>query len=123
MVRFEISNDVIVEVSKDNPLAEILAVLDSAKAHIEHLRTHNYEDRDGYDWHILSDLVDATWDTEWHEIVYDMYTRVNAEEDIAYREYAEADFLEYASHKGEADFDWDFYSDWHKDIYGFRPRW
>lgn len=31
-------------------------------------------------------------------------------------------FLEYQSHMGEPDFDWSFYSDWHKDMYGFRPR-
>ena len=31
-------------------------------------------------------------------------------------------FLEYKSHMGEPDFDWSFYSDWHKDMYGFRPR-
>lgn len=31
-------------------------------------------------------------------------------------------FLEYKSHMNEPDFDWDFYSDWHKDMYGFRPR-
>lgn len=31
-------------------------------------------------------------------------------------------FLEYKSHMGEPDFDWGFYSDWHKDMYGFRPR-
>ena len=32
------------------------------------------------------------------------------------------DFLEYQSHMGEPNFDWSFYSDWHKDMYGFRPR-
>jgi hypothetical protein len=31
-------------------------------------------------------------------------------------------FDEYRSHMGEPDFDWDFYSDWHKDMYGFRPH-
>lgn len=31
-------------------------------------------------------------------------------------------FCEYQSHMGEPDFNWDFYSDWHKDMYGFRPR-
>ena len=31
-------------------------------------------------------------------------------------------FLEYKSHMGEPNFDWDFYSDWHKDMYGFRPH-
>ena len=31
-------------------------------------------------------------------------------------------FREYQSHMGEPNFDWDFYSDWHKDMYGFRPH-
>ena len=31
-------------------------------------------------------------------------------------------FIEYKSHMNEPDFDWDFYSDWHKDMYGFRPH-
>lgn len=31
-------------------------------------------------------------------------------------------FHEYEKHMNEPDFDWDFYSDWHKDIFGFRPR-
>lgn len=31
-------------------------------------------------------------------------------------------FLEYESHMDEPDFDWSFYSDWHKDMYGYRPR-
>ena len=31
-------------------------------------------------------------------------------------------FHEYESHMDEPNFDWDFYSDWHKDMYGFRPR-
>ena len=31
-------------------------------------------------------------------------------------------FNEYRSHMDEPDFNWDFYSDWHKDMYGFRPR-
>lgn len=31
-------------------------------------------------------------------------------------------FNEYRSHMDEPDFDWDFYSDWHKDMYGFRPH-
>lgn len=31
-------------------------------------------------------------------------------------------FLEYQSRMNEPDFDWDFYSDWHKDMYGYRPH-
>lgn len=119
---FTISDGVTVEVSEDSLLAEVLGVLEYAKAHIKALESDGFETKDGYNWTILADLVDKTWDTEFHELVYDMYNRVHIAEDIAYREYAEKDFLEYASHKGEDDFDWDFYSDWHKDIYGFRPR-
>lgn len=33
-----------------------------------------------------------------------------------------AEFREYESHMGEPDFDWDFYSDWHKDFFGYRPH-
>ena len=57
---------------------------------------------------------------------YTEYCGMLGEEDSwdnqAYRDYAEADFLEYASHKNEPDFNWDYYSDWHKDLYGFRPH-
>ena len=38
-----------------------------------------------------------------------------------YEDHIEA-FKEYESHMGEPDFDWSFYSDWHKDMYGYRPR-
>lgn len=31
-------------------------------------------------------------------------------------------FNEYCTHKGEPDFDWGLYSDWHKDLFGVRPR-
>lgn len=31
-------------------------------------------------------------------------------------------FLEYEKKMDQPDFDWGFYSDWHKDMYGFRPR-
>lgn len=42
--------------------------------------------------------------------------------DKKYYDYAIDDFLEYESHMNEPNFDWGFYSDWHKDIYGYRPR-
>lgn len=35
---------------------------------------------------------------------------------------SEREFHEYAKHMNEPDFDWNYYSDWHKDIYGFRPH-
>lgn len=35
---------------------------------------------------------------------------------------SERELHEYAKHMNEPDFDWGYYSDWHKDVYGFRPR-
>lgn len=74
----------------------------------------------------LQNNLDKSWYEEKFEIFSDEcyrdYMRLSAIENLLYREYAEADFLEYASHKDEPNFDWGFYSDWHKDLYGFRPR-
>lgn len=122
MARFEISKGIAIEVENDSQSARILTICEEAKTHAENLLKHGYDYKDGYDYSVLSKLVEETWRTDWHKYVYDVYREVSCAEDIAYRKYAEADFLEYASHKDEADFDWDFYSDWHKDVYGFRPR-
>lgn len=52
----------------------------------------------------------------------DLYWEISAYYDHKYY-YDNIDaFNEYRSHMGEPDFNWDFYSDWHKDMYGFRPR-
>lgn len=127
MVRFEITQDVFVEVSEGSVAYEVVKVLEMAKAHIAWVNTHSFEERDSYNWHVLSDLLDKTYYVEEYKDFYNVvdkaYWDVQRAEDKQYRDYAEADFLEYASHKGEADFDWDYYSDWHKDLYGFRPRW
>lgn len=53
---------------------------------------------------------------------YDLYNLVNLVADDEYRDENMNAFREYESHKNEPDFDWDFYSDWHKDMFGFRPR-
>lgn len=58
----------------------------------------------------LWDVAYATYSNLWH-----------IEDDEYYEENIEA-FREYESHYGEPDFDYGFYSDWHKDIFGFRPR-
>ena len=67
-------------------------------------------------------FVDDTWYTDLHEAVYDLYKRETCLSNMAYRNRYEAELIEYASHKDEPDFDWGFYSDWHKDVYGYRPR-
>lgn len=122
-VQFELcSNDTI-------ELLEFVVSMDKARADIELYKSMNYEGSASfYDdlYKVLdSNLEKASYDERFRAFYnecYHDYMTLSAIENDKYREYAEADFLEYASHKNEPNFDWDFYSDWHKDLYGFRPR-
>lgn len=127
MVKFEISG-VAFECVEGGVCAEVLSVLESAEKHIEWLKSHSYEEanKDGYDYRVLADLVEKTSYQKKYEdfesLVSGYYWAISNLEDTLYSDYAMEDFLEYKSHMGEPDFDWGFYSDWHKDIFGFRPR-
>ena len=76
------------------------------------------------------DALNAFYNTLMHKV--DMQTATDLEESLFWEighyydnQYYEDNidaFREYKKHMGEPDFDWDFYSDWHKDIYGFRPH-
>ena len=57
-------------------------------------------------------------DEEWERIYFYLDWYLQNE---YFKENIEA-FLEYEKKMNEPDFDWGFYSDWHKDMYGFRPR-
>ena len=70
-------------------------------------------------WAEMGRLMDSRKATREQEALYweiDAY-----EQDRYYYDHIEA-FREFESHKDEPDFDWDFYSDWHKDMFGYRPR-
>ena len=77
----------------------------------------------------LTVLLESPIDPEpWHEY-YTEYDRYSAVLDERYREENQSAFdAFYAEHiegKSWEEIDpeaWDFYSDWHKDMYGFRPR-
>lgn len=53
---------------------------------------------------------------------YDLYCTISRVEDDEYREENMDSFREFESHMHEPDFDWGFYSDWHKDMFGYRPH-
>ena len=57
--------------------------------------------------------------TEDEDRVYWLLDAVESEE---YYEANIKEFREYESHMNEPDFDWDFYSDWQKDMFGYRPH-
>ena len=58
----------------------------------------------------------------WHA-----YLIASDREDRAYREANErklwAYYHEHVNDEGDFHDWWDFFSDWHKDVYGFRPHW
>ena len=73
---------------------------------------------------ILNGIIDDNWDKAYNE-----YNKLNAILDERYRAENQTSFNAfYEKHiKGKSweeirQEDWDFYSDWHKDMYGYRPR-
>lgn len=56
------------------------------------------------------------------KVVYRTYCTYEGIIDEEYYERNIEAFREFESHMGEPDFDWGTYSDWHKDMFGFRPR-
>lgn len=65
---------------------------------------------------------DNTVSKDEKDEAYDIYCTINDIEDDEYRDENMAAFKEYAARMDEPDFDWDYYSDWHKDMFGYRPH-
>jgi hypothetical protein len=127
-MRFEIIADVTID-TDDAVLIKVLTAIQNVKAVIKAYEELPYEDVlkvTKWDWHEMADLMDDCHYDDRFEPYYDLvshyYWLESSVSSEAYRRYAEADFIEYCTHMDEPDFDWDFYSDWHKDLYGFRPH-
>lgn len=76
----------------------------------------------------LTQILDGYAKGDWGE-AYSEYTKLNAILDERYRARNQADFdAYYKEHiKGKTkeeidEKDWSFYSDWHKDMFGYRPH-
>ena len=54
--------------------------------------------------------------------LYEIYKWYVAVDDDEYREENMDAFKAYEARMNEEDFDWDYYSDWHKDMFGYRPH-
>lgn len=112
--------------SDNSKEAQVLDVLQSANDRIQAIKNGvAYNELPQFKWSQCSDLMrefDYGVNPALYRALWDAWQEEDSWDSQAYRDYAEADFLEYASHKNEPDFDWDFYSDWHKDLYGFRPH-
>lgn len=139
---FETENDLMVVDNDGNVVLEIkgevtervlnaIAVILETRRAIEIMKVADYlseEYKDAFNGvsNKIGDLVDICFycdDLEdYHDLIWSTYRQFEAVEDSRYYDYAIADFREYEKHYGEPDFDYDFYSDWHKDIFGYRPH-
>ena len=79
--------------------------------------------------HELSDILNGDPCSNVWDIAYKEYGRLNAVLDERYREENQTAFdAFYAEHIEGKSWEeiepetWDCYSDWHKDMYGFRPK-
>ena len=80
----------------------------------------------------IRELNDLMWQAEYgeeYDKLYEEYCKLNAIEDRIYREENEPRLIAFFEEniKGKTwqeinQEDWDFYSDYHKDVYGCRPR-
>ena len=127
---FVIAENVTLETS-DSVLIRVLDTIESVKAVIDAYKTMPYDKvlkATGYDWHKLSDLMESCYYEDAYKPYYDLVSYWYWEErnvsDEAYRNYAERDFLAYFKDGDPSDEVWEgaCLSDWHKDIYGFRPH-
>ena len=86
----------------------------------ETIKAMNRDERNAL-YNLLNVVLEGESGITW-DIAYESYCELTAIEDNEYYERNIEAFREYESHMGEPDFDWGTYSDWHKDMYGFRPR-
>lgn len=77
----------------------------------------------------LSKILEGDCTTDDWSVAYNEYAKLHVELDIRYREENQESFDKfYNEHiKGKSweeidPYDWSCYSDWHKDMYGHRPR-
>lgn len=124
---FVITADVTVTVDADSALCKVMDAVALARKAEKAFETESYKDAcKVYDvaYKALTALMDSHEYGEYWDDLYGAYCDLTSACDHAYREYAEGDFLKYflngvPSDEECADL---CLSDWHKDIYGYRPR-
>ena len=88
-----------------------------------------------YDWHVISDLMEkAHYDkryAQFKEAIENAYWTEHEVSERAYRNRYIDEFMEFERKNVDyatgrwigSDADYQFYSDWSKDLYGYRKRW
>jgi hypothetical protein len=136
-MRFEVIEGVTLEAV--NPVTiEVMKAVDGVRKVCEAYRTLPYDDvmkATHYDWHVISDLMEkAHYDkkyAEYRDIIEDAYWEEEEVSSQAYRDRYRDEFLAFEAKNVDyatgvwigSDDDYSFYSDWSKDLYGYRKRW
>lgn len=133
-MKFELMDGVTLETT-DEVLVRVLTVIEHVKAVIKAYNELPYDEvlkATGYDWHKISELMECCHYEDsykpYRDLVSDWYWEESEASDKAYRRHVRADFEAYEQKHvhgtifvGTED-DFSFYSDWHKDFYGYRPH-
>jgi hypothetical protein len=136
-MRFEVIEGVTLEAV--NPVTiEVMKAVDGVRKVCEAYRTLPYDDvmkATHYDYHVISDLMEkAHYDkkyAEYRDIIEDAYWEEEEVSSQAYRDRYRDEFLAFEAKNVDyatgvwigSDDDYSFYSDWSKDLYGYRKRW
>lgn len=118
--------------TEDAILIRVYKAIEAVKKHIADLETLPYDEVPSWDYHELSELMDATYYSDeykpYAELIRHYYwAESEASHDAYHRRYIGELRAFEAKHIKDGVFygteaDYDFYSDWHKDVHGYRPR-
>ena len=136
-MRFEVVEGVTLEAV--NPVTiEVMKAIEGVKQVCNAYRTMPYDDvmkATHYDWHVISDLMEkAYYDkkyAEYRDIIEDAYWEEEEVSSRAYRDRYRDEFLAFEAKNVDyatgvwigSDEDYGFYSDWSKDMFGYRKKW
>jgi hypothetical protein len=116
----------------DATLIRVYKAIEAVKKHIAELETLPYDEVPVWDYHELSELMyaceyDDTYKPYAELVRHYYWAEEEASNDAYHRRYIgelrafEAEHIRDGVFYG-SDSDWNYYSDWHKDVQGYRPR-
>lgn len=118
--------------TEDVVLIRVYKAIEAVKKHIADLESMPYESVPHWDYHELSELMDATYYDDaykpYAELIQHYYWLEDEVSHEAYQRHVMADFRAYeAKHVKDGVFygtedEYSFYSDWYKDVYRHRPH-
>lgn len=136
-MRFEVIEGVTLETV--NPVTiEVMKAIEGVKQVCNAYRTLPYDDVmkvTHYDWHVISDLMEKVEYDKRYEQYADLIKNAYWEEEVvserAYHDRYRDEFNAFEAKNVDyatgvwigSDEDYSFYSDWSKDMFGYRKRW